>query len=171
MHDRSGLRELSQTFTFPNATSAELADVLARAPLVGRGSIFGKKVTSSTRSEGNVRYAYGFQPAPGPLLRFDVVLTQAPSNRGLMVRLELLQPSRRRAYLEGQFVWLLTDAPDSSGAVLQEEINTPTALELVDRPLHGSPFSLRRFLFFAGGHERLMKDAAANIRQLLASGP
>lgn len=167
MHDRSGLRTLAQTFTFPNVTCDELAQVLASAPLVGEGSIFGNRVTKSTKTEGNVRYAHGFQPAPGPLLRFDVVITQSRLEPRVLVTLEFQQPTRKRPYLAGQFVWLLSDATDGTGAVLREEINTPDALGIVDEPLHGSRFSLRRFLFFAGGHQRLMKDVTANIQTLL----
>ena len=84
------------------------------------------------------------------------------------VRFDFDQPQRRRPYLAGQFVWQLRDEADTT-AVLHEEINTPTALAIVDRPLHGSPWSFRRWLFFAGGHQRLMKEATANIRHLLAT--
>jgi hypothetical protein len=69
----------------------------------------------------------------------------------------------KRPNVTGQFVWLPTNS-DAEGA---EEINIPTALSGVERPLTGGGFSFRRFLFFAGGHKRLMKDVAGNLRELL----
>ncbi|MCP4225289.1 MAG: hypothetical protein GY773_18275, partial [Actinomycetia bacterium] len=78
------------------------------------------------------------------------------------------QPQRRRPYLAGQGVWQLEDGPDTT-AVLREEINTSFALGIVSRPLHGSALSFRRWLFFAGGHQRLMKDLASNLRELLTA--
>lgn len=163
------MRTLSQTFTFPGASHVELADVLATAPLIGDGSIFGRRTASSTRSEGDSRHVHGFQPVPGPvaILVFDVALRQERSDHRTAVTVEFTQPDRRRPYLAGKFVWLLGATPDGSGAVLQEEINTPTALDIVDTPLHGSTPSLRRWLFFAGGHQRLMKEAMDNVRALL----
>ncbi|MDH3227461.1 MAG: hypothetical protein OEM67_10290 [Thermoleophilia bacterium] len=167
MHDQSGLRTLTQTFRFPGATADELACVLANAPLVGERSIFGNRVAKSTTSDGDSRQAYGFQPAPGGLLRFDVEIRQLRRQTGVQVTLEFSQPHRKRPYLAGQFVWLLSDADDGAAAILREEINTPTALAIVDRPLHGHRFSLRRYLFFAGGHKRLMRDVERNIASLL----
>ncbi len=109
----------------------------------------------------------GFQPVPLPLLRFDVELRQRRRETDTEVIVEFSQPHLKRPYLVGQFVWLLGDTDDGSGAVLQEEINTPAALEIVERPLHGHALSIRRFLFFAGGHKRLMESVAANLRRLL----
>lgn len=165
------MRELTQSFRFPGASKDRLAEILATAPLVGENSIFGNRKVTSTSTDADVRCAIGFEPAPIPLLRFDVKLRQqvADTNRTSVV-LDFDQPGRSRPYLAGQFLWLLTDEPDTT-AVLREEINTPTALGIVDRPLHGSPMSVRRWLFFAGGHQRLMKDVAANLRLLLKPDP
>lgn len=161
------MRELAQTFRFPGTTARRLAHVLATAPLVGVGSILGPRAAQSTSSKGNMRRAVGFEPAPIPLLRFDVEMHQQETSSGTMVLLEFTQPQRRRPYLAGQFVWLLDDEPNA--AILQEEINTHVALEIVNRPLHGSTMSLRRWLFFKGGHQRLMADVAGNIAALLAA--
>ncbi|MGI9605949.1 MAG: hypothetical protein ACR2P0_07390 [Acidimicrobiales bacterium] len=163
------MRELAQTFRFGGVTSDRLAEVLATAPMVGSASIFGNRTTKSTSTEGNVRRAIGFEPAPIPLLCFDVEMTQQAADNGLSVVLDFTQPARRNPYLAGQFVWFLED--DSDGALLREEINTPAALEIVGRPLHGSGRSLRRWLFFSGGHQRLMKDVVVNIEALLADPP
>ena len=161
------MRELAQTFRFPGATERQLAHVLASAPLVGSGSIFGPRTVESTSTSENVRRAIGFEPAPIPLLRFDVEISQQETGSGTLVLLEFTQPQRQRPYLSGQFVWMLEDEPGA--AVLREEINTRDALEIVSRPLHGSALSLRRWLFFTGGHQRLMKETARNIRELLAA--
>ena len=167
MSEQTRLRTITQTFSFPGSTADQLARVLASAPLVGDRSIFGNRTIESTSSEGNVRHVRGFEPAPVPLLRFDVEIRQRRTNNDVHVILEFSQPQRERPYLAGQFVWLLSDTAEGTAAVLQEEINTPTALQIVERPLHGHRPSLRRYLFFAGGHKRLMKDVAANIRSLL----
>ena len=167
MDDTAGLRTLNQTFRFPGASAGTLAQILAEAPLVGDGSIFGSRKVKSTTTEDDVRRAVGFEPAPIPLLRFDTELRQQRTDHGVQVILEFSQPDRQRPYLAGQFVWLLTDTDDGTAAVLQEEINTPVALGIVDRPLHGRRLSFRRWLFFAGGHRRLMKDVEKNITALL----
>lgn len=161
------MRELTQTFRFPGSTAREVGTVLAAAPLVGASSIFGSRTVKATSTTDGVRRAVGFEPAPVPLLRFDVEISQRDSASGTVVMLEFTQPQRRRPYLAGQFVWLLAD--DADGAVLREEINTRAALEFVSLPLHGSAASLRRWLFFAGGHRRLMGDVVANISALLAA--
>ncbi len=168
MYETPGLQTLTQEFSFPDSNVNDLANVLTNAPLVGDGSIFGNRVAESTTSDGDVRRLHGFEPVSVPLLRFDVETRQHKTGTGVEIILEFSQPSRRRPYLAGQFVWLLTDSDDGTTAVLREEINTSIALSIVDRPLHGRRFSLRRYLFFAGGHQRLMKDVAANIRTLLA---
>ena len=159
------MRELSQSFRFPGATGEQLADLLRTAPLVGEGSIFGQRTVKSTSTDGTVRRAEGFEPIPLPLFRFDVELRQERNEAGPYVTIEFSQPNRRRPYLAGQFVWLLLD--DGPAAVLREEINTEEALKLVSRPLDGAPGSLRRFLFFTGGHQRVMSDVANNLRGLL----
>ena len=161
------MRTLSQTFPFPDASHHEVASVLADAPLVGPGSLFGDRFARSTSTEGLVRRLEGFRPAPGPLLSFDVEMTQRRSESEVTVVVDFSQPARRRPYLDGQFVWLISAADGGGGAVLREEINTERALEIVERPLHGSRFSLRRFLFFSGGHQQVMKAVAGNIRVLL----
>lgn len=161
------MRQLAQTFLFPGASAERLAQVLASAPLVGERSIFGPRNVSSTSSDDGVRRAVGFEPAPFALMRFDVELRQRDHERGTLVLVEISQPQRRRPYLAGQFTWLLTDSTDA--AVLQEEINTPAALEIVSRPLDGSRPSLRRWLFFAVGHRQVMREVATNLRALLAS--
>lgn len=163
----AGLRTLSQTFTFAGADVDDVARVLAEAPLVGPNSVFGNKKVKSAAPPGKVRRTEGFEPAPVPLLRFDVELRQEPTDRGVHVLVEFSQPGRKHPYLEGQFVWLLSAG--DQGAILNEEINTPTALDIIDRPLHGRRFSVRRWLFFAGGHKRLMAEATTNIRTLLSA--
>ncbi|MCP4385665.1 MAG: hypothetical protein GY798_30365 [Hyphomicrobiales bacterium] len=165
MDDRSRLRTLSQTFRFEDADTSRLAEVLAQAPLVGAGSIFGKRTILTTASEGETRIIHGFEPVP--LFRFDVMMQPRAIDTGVEVIVTFSQPERRRPYLAGQFVWLLSDAEDQTAAILREEINTPVALAIVDEPLDGAPYSLRRFLFFAGGHKKLMQDMATNLRALL----
>lgn len=160
------MRELTQTFRFREATKDRLAEILATAPLVGENSIFGNRRVGSTSTEAGIRQAIGFEPAPIPLLRFDVKLQQQVTDDLITVILDFEQPGRVRPYLAGQFVWLLSDEPGPT-AVLREEINTPAALSIVEQPLHGSPMSFRRWLFFAGGHQRLMKDATDNLEHLL----
>lgn len=167
MNDGLRLRTLSQTFAFAGAHVDDVARVLAQAPLVGANSVFGNKKVTSAGSSGEVRRMEGFEPAPLPLLRFDVGFRQEPTDTGVNVVVEFSQPGRKHPYLTGQFVWLLSDGDD--GAILDEEINTPAALAMVDRPLHGHRFSARRWLFFAGGHQRLMAEATTNIRALLST--
>ncbi len=161
------LRTLSQTFRFPGVDADAVAHVLAEAPLIGERGIFGNRTTKSTATDGDTRFVEGFEPVPIPLLRFDVSLRRQRADGDVRVVVEFSQPDRARPYLSGQFVWLIGNSDDRTAAVLQEEINTPVALGIVDRPLHGHRFSLRRWLFFAGGHQRLMKDVQANIGRLL----
>lgn len=163
------MRELTQTFRFPDTTASQLAHVMATAPLVGDNSIFGNRTVESTTTDDEVRRAIGFEPAPIPLLRFDVEIRQKSTDKGTLILFELKQPKRRQPYLAGQFIWQLED--EGSAAVLHEHINTPTALALVDRPVHGSPLSFRRWLFFNGGHERLTNDVVARLRDLAATQP
>ncbi len=161
------MRELTQTFHFPGASADRLAHVPASAPLVGEASIFGKRNVRGTATADGVRRAVGFEPAPIPLLRFDVEMRQETTRSGSLVLLEFSQPERSRPYLAGQFIWELVDEPDET-AVLHEHINTTQALAIVSSPLHGPRPSLRRELFFRGGHQRLMKDTASNLHSLLA---
>lgn len=161
------LRTLAQTFRFEGVTADRLAHVLATAPLIGAASLFGQRTARSTSSNGDTRELLGFEPLPFPLLRFDIAFHHRRTQDGGLIVVEFSQPERQRPYLAGQFVWLISDVNDETAAVLREEINTPAALEIVDRPLSGHGISVRRFLFFAGGHARLMKDVAANIRALL----
>lgn len=162
------MREMRQTFRFASTSARALADLLATAPLVGADSIFGNRSVQSTRTEAGVRHLKGFEPVPVPLFRFDIELRQRLAGSGAIVVLEFSQPELDRPYLAGQFVWELEDGPDGT-AVLREEINTPAALGIVSRPLHGASPSLRRWLFFTGGHQRVMMEVAANLRSLLAA--
>lgn len=162
------MRELTQTFRFPGVSAERLANLLATAPIVGEGSIFGERKVASTDTVDGVRRASGFEPAPIPLLRFDVELRQERLESETRVWIEFSQPDRKRPYIAGQFIWLLSDDIDGA-AVLREEINTREALSVVSRPLDGPRPSFRRWLFFAGGHQRLMKDVEGNLRALLSA--
>lgn len=152
---------MSHTYEFEGATAGDLARVLATAPLVGDAAIFGRRTVRSSTTDPGVRRAEGFEPLPIPLLRFDFSLTPVHAGDDVRVIIAFSQPHRKRPYLEGEFVWFLEDG------ALREEINTASALNVVDRPLHGRGISLRRFLFFSGGHRRLMEDVTANLRSLL----
>lgn len=163
------MRTLEQTFRFPGATKDQLAGLFAAAPLVGDNSIFGNRKVASVSSDGPVRRALGFEPAPIPLLRFDVAFHQEAIDDATVVVVEFAQPSKRRPYLGGGFIWRLED--DGDGAILNEEINTPAALAIVSGPLDGASPSFRRWLFFAGGHKRLMHDVADNLEALLDTAP
>lgn len=164
------MRELVQAFRFAGATKEELADVLSTAPLLGDRSIFGSRRVESTSTEDGARRAIGFEPVAIPLLRFDVGIQRHDAGSEIRFIVEFSQPGQRRPYLVGQFVWLLGEDSGPT-AVLREEINTATALEIVDTPLHGAPLSFRRWLFFSGGHQRLMKVVAANLRSLMGADP
>lgn len=163
--DQPKLRTLTQTLRFPDATVDDLSRVLAEAPLIGPQSIFGERVKGSPTGHGDARAITGFRPAWG--FRFDVAMRQQRSGDGVRVTVDVSQPHRGRPYLDGQFVWLLTDDPDGPAAVLREEINTPAALALVDRPVSGHRFSLKRYAFFEVGHERVMEDLHQNVNALL----
>ena len=101
----------------------------------------------------------GFSPAPG--FRFDVDLIERDGR--FIVRFS--QGGRPVPYLQGDFVWTITDEGD--GAVLDEQINTEAALEVGDEPLSGQKVSLRRWLFFRMGHKQVMQGAATNLAVLL----
>ena len=105
----AGLRSLRQTFRFPTTTGDDLARVLADAPLVGDHSIFGHRSVRSTSSTGETREITGFEPLPVPLIRFDVEMRQQRAENHVQVLIEFSQPQRKRPYLMGQFVWLLSD--------------------------------------------------------------
>ena len=161
---RNGLTTLEQRFRFTARVDAgAVADVLAGAPLIGANAIFGRRPGTEEPSR-QPRTVRGFSPAPG--FRFDVELTRA-SDAVFLVR--FTQPDRRVSYLQGEFVWAIGDEP--GGAVLDEQINTQRALEIVDEPLSGARPSLRRWLFFRAGHRRVMAGAAKNIAELLHGRP
>ena len=68
-------------------------------------------------------------------------------------------------YLQGSFVWAVSDAGD--GAVFDEQINTERALQVAAEPLTGPRPSLRRWLFFRAGHKQVMAKATANLATLV----
>lgn len=94
------MRELTQTFRFPGGSKDRLAEVLATAPLVGENSIFGSRTARSTSTDSGIRQAIGFEPAPIPLLRFDVMLEQQVVDDRTVVILTFEQPDRSRARMD-----------------------------------------------------------------------
>jgi hypothetical protein len=56
---------------------------------------------------------------------------------------------------------------ETAGAYLDEQINTEHAFHVVDKALTGVRRSLRRWLFFRGGHSLVMNRATRNIATLL----
>lgn len=155
-----GRRTLQQRFLFEGAGAAALAELLLTAPLTGDGSIFGSRPGTEEAREGGRRLR-GFSPAPG--FRFDVDLTPR-GEHAFVVRFS--QPDRRVPYLQGEFTWTFRNVPD--GAVLDEQINTATALAEVSEPLGGTRPSVRRRLFFKAGHPRVMGAATRNLASLHA---
>lgn len=158
---RQGGDTLHQRFRFqgPGVSAAAIADVLATEPMVGERSIFGTRPGREVSGPGRTRGVRGFSPAPG--FRFDVDVTEQDGS--LVLRFS--QPDRREPYLEGEALWTISD--DADGAVLDEQINTERALEVVTQPLDGPRRSLRRWLFFRLGHRRVMAGAMDNIAALL----
>lgn len=157
-----GLRTLEQRFRFTGegATADEIAAVLLTAPITGGGSIFGERPGKlATRTEASWTLV-GFSPAPG--FRFDVHLDRQ-SQSLFLVRFS--QPDRNTPYLAGEFVWSITDEGD--GAVLDEQINTERAAEVVSEPLTGPRSSIRRWLFFRVGHPQVMRRATGNVATLV----
>ena len=158
---RDGLDTLEQRFQFtgPAVTAAVLKELLRTAPLVGKGSVFGDRPGVEVEAGEGSRSLRGFSPAPG--FRFDVDLTERAG--GFTVNFS--QPDRDVPYLQGSFLWLISD--DGTDAVLDEQINTAQALEVVDEPLGGSRPSLRRWLFFRAGHKQVMNGAVTNLAALV----
>lgn len=163
-HDRGrrqGRDTLVQRFVFEGdgVRAASITDVLLAAPLTGEGSVFGSRPGSEVDRVDGSRILRGFSPAPG--FRFDVELSQRGGDE-LLVR--FTQPDRNVPYLQGDLIWTLRDEPE--GAVLEEQINTDRALEVVSDPLGGPRPSLRRWLFFRMGHKQVMARATSNIAAL-----
>jgi hypothetical protein len=155
-----GRPTLAQRFEFRGAgvSADKVAHLLVSAPMAGEGSVFGARRGREATSDGS-RVLRDFSPAPG--FHFDVELERVDHT----IIVEFSQPGRSRPYLHGHLAWILEDLPD--GAVLDEQINTERALELVDEPLSGTQPSLRRWLFFRAGHARVMRHVTANLAQLL----
>ena len=154
---------LTQRFLFEgDITAGAIGEVLRSSPLVGPDSVFGDRSGEEVESDTTSRRLRGFSPAPG--FRFDVELTERD---GLVFIASFSQPGARTPFLQGDAVWLLSDA--TNGAVFDEEINTERAREHGAAPLTGSRRSLRRWLFFRAGHARVMRDATARIAQLVDS--
>ena len=76
------------------------------------------------------------------------------------------QPDRVVPYLQGDLLWSINDDV-AKGAVLDEQVNTERALQVVSDPLDGDRRSLRRWLFFRIGHKQVMRGATRNIAALL----
>lgn len=152
---------LAQRFLFEGTVTAEaIGEVLRSSPLVGPDSVFGARSGEEVGSDTATRSLRGFSPAPG--FTFDVELTERD---GLVFIASFSQPGRRTPFLQGDAVWLLSDA--ANGAVFEEEINTDRAREHGAAPLTGPRPSLRRWLFFRVGHARVMRDATTRIARLV----
>ncbi len=162
---REGLTTLEQRFLFggEGADAQTLSAVLLTAPLTGAGSIFGDRPGETNARTEQSWTVQRFSPAPG--FSFDVDLTQR-SDGEFVVRFS--QPERRVPYLEGEFLWTVTDEP--GGAVLDEQINTESAHVVVSEPLHGARPSIRRWLFFRAGHQQVMSRMTNNVAALLSPG-
>jgi hypothetical protein len=142
---------------FRLGTSAErIATILLAEPLVGAGSVFGKRPGSEGAAAEGERHLRGFSPAS--MFRFDMRLRRVAP--GIFV-VQFSQPDRVTPYLSGELVWFLED--DTEGAVFDEQINTPRALEHAREPLGGAPRSLRRWIFFHVGHKQVMDVMMSNI--------
>lgn len=157
-HD--GSMTLQQRFRFHGVDAAAVSNVLLTAPLVGQDSIFGTRPGAEGPRTDRGRILRGFSPAPG--FRFDVDLRLEDEN---LFVVRFAQPDRRVPYLQGSFAWLITDEHD--GAVFDEQINTPGALEIVAESLTGPMRSVRRWLFFRVGHKQVMAKATSNVASLL----
>jgi len=158
---RQGRDTLEQRFRFEGqaANAAAVADVLLNEPMTGDDSVFGSRPGKETRRTEESWSISGFSPAPG--FRFDVDITHR--NGDFHVR--FTQPDRSAPYLQGDLLWVISDEPD--GAILDEQINTQRALDVVAEPLGGDRPSLRRWLFFRIGHKQVMQGATRNIGALL----
>lgn len=162
---RNGRTSLEQEFRFTgDALDVAAVDaVLFGAPLVGERSIFGPRPGTEVAQDECSRQLRGFSPVPG--FRFDVTMTRL--GEGLF-RVRFSQPERARPYLEGDAVWSVRAEPGA--VVFDEQINTERALTTGGQPLGGPAPSLRRWLFFRMGHERVMATATTNVASLLSPG-
>ncbi len=153
---------LEQRFRFdgPGVDAQAVADVLLTAPLIGEDSVFGSRPGVEGARTDRSRSVAGFSPAPG--FRFDVEITEREGS--FLVR--FTQPDRSVPYLQGDLLWGITDG-EAEGAVLDEQVNTERALQVVSDPLDGDRRSLRRWLFFRIGHKQVMQRATRNIAALL----
>ena len=162
LHSRADGRDtLVQRFQFngPSADADAIRDILLTAPLIGDNSVFGNCAGEETNATDRARTVRGFSPAPG--FRFDVDITQTEGK--FLVRFS--QPERNMPYLQGDLLWTIHD--DSTGAVLDEQINTQQASEAGAEPLGGPQLSFRRWLFFRIGHKQVMTGASRNIAALV----
>lgn len=161
---RNGLVTLEQRFRFegPGVSATAIGDLLLQAPLTGDGSIFGERPGAEGPRSTASRSLRAFSPAPG--FRFDVHLERRDAG---LFSVRFAQPDRKVPYLQGVFMWGIEDG--NGGAVFHEQINTVRALEVGGEPVSGPKPSLRRWLFFRMGHERVMAAATTNIAALLAA--
>jgi hypothetical protein len=159
---RQGSPALEQRFEFEGdpVDADAIVNVLLTAPLIGEGSVFGRRPGSEEPVAGSSRRLGGFSPAPGFLFDVDLAPT---GHRAFRVRFS--QPDRSVPYLDGDLLWTISDAAE--GAVLDEQINTERAAETVGQPLGGPKPSLRRWLFFRIGHKQVMLGATKNIAAIL----
>ena len=158
-----GRDTLEQRFRFDGSgvNAQAVADVLLNAPLIGEDSVFGSRPGEERAGSDQSRSVAGFSPAPG--FRFDVEITE----RAWSFLVRFTQPDRKVPYLQGDLLWSISDG-EATGAVLDEQINTERALQVVSDPLNGDRRSLRRWLFFRIGHKQVMQGATRNIAALLA---
>ena len=156
-----GRDTLEQRFRFEGSSvdAAAVAQVLLDTPLIGEDSVFGSRPGAEGARRERSRSVTGFSPTPG--FRFDVEITERAGS--FLVR--FTQPDRTVPYLQGDLLWSISD--ESDGALLDEQINTEQALQVVTEPLDGDRRSLRRWLFFRIGHKQVMDKATRNIASLL----
>lgn len=157
---RDGYTTLEQRFRFDGVDATAVTSVLMTAPLVGADSIFGNRPGTEVTHTAQRRSLQGFSPAPA--FRFNVDM-ELRNQSEFVVR--FTQPLRRVPYLQGSFLWTVTDEGD--GAVFDEQMNTARALAVSSEPLGGPRPSLRRWLFFRAGHKQVMANATGNIASLL----
>ena len=153
------LHTMQQQFCFPGMGLDDLARILWTAPLLGERSIFGPRPGATAEQTHDTRTVHDFSPVFG--VRFDVTMRKA---REHVLLVGFAQPRRRVPYLSGELVWFLSEG--SNGAILDEQINTARARELVPYPVHGRSRSLRRWLFFRSGHIKVMDELVQNIASL-----
>ncbi len=159
---RDGRSVLEQRFRFEGqrATADAIAEILMTAPLVGEGSIFGRRPGTEGIGSQDSRTLKDFSPVVG--FQFDVDMRREGAH-SFVVRFS--QPGRRVPYLQGDAVWTLLGSDD--GVTFDEQINTAAALGLGKQPLDGPRLSLRRWLFFRVGHKQVMAGATKSIAGLL----